>query len=87
MGRAIYCQFPTCTNEVSGYCTMHRAIAPWVEQVAEHIDPENILTRSIVYANLMPMIRTMEEQWRQIQRLERQLHSTENELQRILGGT
>ena len=79
MGRAIYCDFPTCTNEVSGYCTMHRAIAPWVEQVAEHIDPENILTRSGVYANLMPMIRTMEEQWREIQRLQRTIRHLESD--------
>lgn len=79
MSRAIYCQFPTCTNEVTGYCTMHRAIAPWVEQVAEHIDPENILTRSIVYANLMPMIRTMEEQWREIYRLQRTIRHLESE--------
>lgn len=79
MGRAIYCDFPTCTNETAGYCTMHRAIAPWVEQVAEHIDHENILTRSIVYANLMPMIRTMEEQWREIDRLQRTIRHLESE--------
>ena len=58
---------------------MHRAVAPWVEQVAEHIDPENILTRSVVYANLMPMIRAMEEQWRQIDRLERQVRYLKSE--------
>ena len=79
MGRAIYCDFPTCTNECVGYCRVHRAVAPWVEQVAEHIDPENILTRSVVYANLMPMIRAMEEQWRQIDRLERQVRYLESE--------
>lgn len=79
MGRAIYCDFPTCTNEVSGYCKLHRAIAPAIEEVAEHIDPENILTRSIVYANLMPMIRLLEEQWRQIDRLQRDVKHLESE--------
>ena len=79
MGRAIYCSFPTCTNEVSGYCTLHRAIQPAVEAVAAHIDPDNILTRSIVYANLMPMIRLLEEQWREIYRLQRDVKHLESE--------
>lgn len=80
MGRAIYCQFPTCSNETAlGYCTLHKAIQPAVEEVAEHMDPENILTRSVVYANLMPMIRLLEEQWRQIYRLQRDVKHLESE--------
>ena len=79
MTRAIYCDFPTCTNEVSGLCTLHRAIAPAVELVAEHIDPENILTRSIVYANLMPVIRLLETQWREVDALKRQVRHLESE--------
>ena len=80
MGRAIYCQFPTCSNETAlGYCRLHKAIQPAVEAVAAHIDPDNILTRSVVYASLLPMIQIMEEQWRQIYRLERDVKHLESE--------
>lgn len=79
MGRAIYCPFPGCHVEYYTYCPKHQVIQPVVEQVAEHLDPENILTRSIVYANLMPMIRTMEEQWREIDRLQRTIRHLESE--------
>ena len=58
---------------------MHRAIDPAIELVAQHIDPENILTRSIVYANLMPVILMLEDQWRDIDRLKRQVRHLESE--------
>ena len=79
MGSRLFCPFPTCTTEYYTYCIMHQSIRKQIEEVAEHIDPENILTRSVVYANLMPMIRAMEEQWRQIDRLERQVRHLESE--------
>ena len=79
MGSRLFCPFPTCTTEYYTYCPKHQVIQPIVEQVAEHLDPENILTRSVVYANLMPMIRAMESQWSTIQRLERELRHLESE--------
>jgi hypothetical protein len=86
MGKAIYCPFPTCTVEYYTYCAKHRAIRQQIEEVAEHLDPENILTRSVVYANLMPMIRLLEQQWTEIHRLERRVSHYESELRRIEGG-
>lgn len=87
MAKALYCPFPRCKVEYYTYCALHQAILPAIEKVAEQLDPENILTRSVVYANLAPMVMMMEEQWRNIKRLERQLHSAENEVQRLTAGT
>lgn len=86
MGKALYCPFPTCTTEYYTYCPKHQALLPKIEEVAEHLDPEKILTRSVVYANLMPMIRLLEEQWIQIHRLERRVHHYETEMARLEGG-
>lgn len=82
MSKALYCPFPTCTVEYYSYCPKHQVIQPVVEQVAEHLDPENILTRSVVYANLMPMIRLLENQWAEIKRLERDIKHHESEAKR-----
>ena len=86
MGKALYCPFPTCTTEYYTYCPKHQAIRQQIEEVAEHLDPENILTRSVVYANLMPIIRLLEQQWLDIHRLERRVSHYESELRRIEGG-
>ena len=86
MSRALYCPFPTCKNETSGYCTMHRQLLPAIENVVQHNDPEGILSFSVNVSNLQPMIRMMEEQWNGLRRLERELRHYETELARVQGG-
>lgn len=85
MGRALYCPWPGCSVEYYTYCAKHRAIREAVEKVAEHLDPENILSRSIVYANLQPMIKQMEEQHILIYQLTRQVEHLEAEARREHG--
>jgi hypothetical protein len=94
MGRAIYCPFPGCHVEYYTLCPKHQVIQPVLEKVAEHLDPDNILTRSIVYANLAPIVKLLEQQWLEIERLtrenkqlDRRVHSAENELQRLTAGS
>jgi hypothetical protein len=86
MGKAILCPFYTCKNETSGYCSMHRHLLPAIERVVEHMDPEGILTFNVNVSNLLPMVKMMEEQYRDLKRLERELTSCSAELGRILGG-
>jgi hypothetical protein len=86
MGKAILCPFYTCKAETAGYCAMHRHLLPAIERVVEHMDPEGILTFSVNVSNLLPMVKVMEEQYRDLKRLERELTSASNELHRILGG-
>ena len=86
MGKAILCPFYTCKNETSGYCTMHRHLLPAIERVVEHMDPEGILSFNVNVSNLLPMVKMMEEQYRDLKRLERELTGAQNELHRILGG-
>jgi quinol monooxygenase YgiN len=50
------------------------------------MDPEGILSFNVNVSNLLPMIKVMEEQYRDLKRLERELTSAHNELHRILGG-
>ena len=86
MGRAIYCPFYTCKNETSVYCAMHRHLLPAIERVVEHMDPESILSFNANVSNLLPMVKVMEEQYRDLRRLERELTISSAELHRILGG-
>ena len=86
MSKAILCPFYTCKNETSGYCAMHRHLLPAIERVVEHMDPEGILSFNVNVSNLLPMVKMMEEQYRENKRLERELTIAANELNRILGG-
>ena len=86
MGRALYCPFPTCRTEFYTYCPMHQALLPCIREVIAHHDPEGILSESVNISNLQPMIKVLEEQYRDNKRLERELTSAHNELHRILGG-
>ena len=86
MGKAILCPFYTCKNETSGYCSMHRHLLPAIERVVEHMDPESILSFNVNVSNLLPMIKVMEEQYRDLKRLERELRHYETEIARLEGG-
>jgi len=86
MSKPILCPFYTCKNETSGYCSMHRHLLPAIERVVEHMDPESILSFNVNVSNLLPMVKMMEEQYRDNKRLERELTSCTAELGRILGG-
>jgi hypothetical protein len=86
MSKAILCPFYTCKNETTGYCAMHRHLLPAIERVVEHMDPEGILSFNVNVSNLLPMVKMMEEQYRDLKRLERELTGAQNELHRILGG-
>jgi predicted ATP-grasp superfamily ATP-dependent carboligase len=50
------------------------------------MDPESILSFNVNVSNLLPMVKMMEEQYRDLRRLERELTGAQNELHRILGG-
>jgi hypothetical protein len=86
MSKAILCPFYTCKAETNDYCAMHRHLLPAIERVVEHMDPESILSFNVNVSNLLPMVKMMEEQYRDLRRLERELTSAQNELHRILGG-
>jgi hypothetical protein len=86
MSKAILCPFYTCKNETSGYCSMHRHLLPAIERVVEHMDPEGILSFNVNVSNLLPMIKVMEEQYRDLRRLERELRHYETEIARLEGG-
>jgi hypothetical protein len=86
MSKAILCPFYTCKNETSGYCSMHRHLLPAIERVVEHMDPEGILSFNVNVSNLLPMVKMMEEQYRKLRRLERELRHYETEIARLEGG-
>jgi hypothetical protein len=86
MSKAILCPFYTCKNETSGYCSMHRHLLPAIERVVEHMDPEGILSFNVNVSNLLPMVKMMEEQYRDNKRLERELRHYETEIARLQGG-
>jgi hypothetical protein len=86
VGSAILCQFYTCKAEVSGYCTMHRHLLPAIQRVVDHHDPEGICSFNVNVANLLPMVKMMEEQYRDNKRLERELRHYETEIARLQGG-
>jgi hypothetical protein len=86
MSKAILCPFYTCKSETVGFCSMHRQLLPAIERVVEHMDPEGILSFNVNVSNLLPMVKVMEEQYRDLKRLERELTISSAELHRILGG-
>jgi hypothetical protein len=86
MSKAILCPFYTCKNETAGYCTMHRHLLPAIQRVVEHHDPEGICSFNVNVANLLPMVKMMEEQYRDNKRLERELRHYETEIARLEGG-
>jgi hypothetical protein len=86
MAKAILCPFYTCKAETSDYCSMHRQLLPAIKRVVEHMDPERICSFNVNVSNLLPMIKVMEEQYRDNKRLERELTICTAELGRILGG-
>jgi hypothetical protein len=86
MGKAILCPFYTCKAETPGYCSMHRHLLPAIERVVEHMDPEGILSFNVNVSNLLPMVKMMEEQYRDLKRLERELRHYETEIARLEGG-
>jgi hypothetical protein len=86
MAKAILCPFYTCKAETTDYCTMHRHLLPAITRVVEHMDPEGICSFNVNVSNLLPIIKVMEEQYRDLKRLERELSSCSAELGRILGG-
>jgi hypothetical protein len=86
MSKPILCPFYTCKAETSGYCSMHRHLLPAIERVVEHMDPESILSFNVNVSNLLPMVKMMEEQYRDLRRLERELRHYETEIARLQGG-
>jgi hypothetical protein len=86
MAKAILCPFYTCKAETVDYCSMHRHLLPAIKRVVEHMDPEGICSFNVNVSNLLPMIKVMEEQYRDLKRLERELTICTAELGRILGG-
>jgi hypothetical protein len=83
MGRALYCPFPSCRTEYYTYCPMHQALMPCIKAVIEHHDPEGILSESVNISNLQPMIKVLEEQYRDLRRLEREIKFYESEQRRM----
>jgi DNA-directed RNA polymerase specialized sigma54-like protein len=86
MAKAILCPFYTCKAETTDYCSMHRHLLPAITRVVEHMDPEGICSFNVNVSNLLPMVKMLEEQYRDMKRLERELTSCTSELGRILGG-
>jgi DNA-directed RNA polymerase specialized sigma54-like protein len=86
MSKAILCPFYTCKAETTDYCSMHRHLLPAITRVVEHMDPEGICSFNVNVSNLLPMVKMLEEQYRDMKRLERELTSCTAELGRILGG-
>ena len=65
---------------------MHQALMPCIRAVIEHHDPEGILSESVNISNLQPMIKVLEEQYRQNARLLREVKYYENEMVRLERG-
>ena len=86
MSKAILCPFYTCKAETNDYCAMHRHLLPAIERVVEHMDPEGILSFNVNVSNLLPMVKVMEEQYRELRRLEREMRHYFTETARLEGG-
>ena len=83
MGRSILCPFYTCKAETADYCTMHRHLLPAIQRVVNHMDPEGICSFNVNVSNLLPMVKMMEKQYRDLKRLERELRHYETEMTRL----
>lgn len=76
MGRAIYCPFPRCKNEVATLCNLHKPIAPAFEKAYYQETRTETLNQWIT--NLWPIVEAMEEMWREKYRAERSLEYWQN---------
>ena len=65
---------------------MHRHLLPAIERVVEPNASEGILSFNVNVSNLLPMVKMMEEQYRDNKRLERELRHYETEIARLQGG-
>jgi hypothetical protein len=65
---------------------MHRHLLPAIQRVVDHHDPEGICSFNVNVSNLLPMVKMMEEQYRDNKRLERELRHYESEMARLQGG-
>ena len=65
---------------------MHSQLLPAIKDVVAHMDPEGILSFNVNVSNLLPMVKMMEEQYRDLRRLERELRHYETEIARLQGG-
>jgi hypothetical protein len=65
---------------------MHQALLPCIKAVIEHHDPEGILSESVNISNLQPMIKVLEEQYRDNARLLREVKFYESEMVRLERG-
>ena len=65
---------------------MHRHLLPAIQRVVDHHDPEGICSFNVNVSNLLPMVKMMEEQYRDNKRLERELRHYETEIARLQGG-
>jgi hypothetical protein len=59
---------------------------PCIKAVIEHHDPEGILSESVNISNLQPMIKVLEEQYRDNARLLREVKFYESEMVRLERG-
>jgi hypothetical protein len=65
---------------------MHQALMPCIKAVIEHHDPEGILSESVNISNLQPMIKVLEQQYRDNARLLREVKFYESEMVRLERG-
>ncbi len=65
---------------------MHQALMPCIRAVIKHHDPEGILSESVNISNLQPMIKVLEEQYRDNKRLMREIKFYESEMVRLERG-
>jgi hypothetical protein len=65
---------------------MHQALIPCIKAVIEHHDPEGILSESVNISNLQPMIKVLEQQYRDNARLLREVKFYESEMVRLERG-
>jgi hypothetical protein len=59
---------------------------PCIREVVAHHDPDGILSESINISNLQPMIKVLEEQYRDNSRLLREIKFYESEMVRMSRG-
>jgi hypothetical protein len=59
---------------------------PCIRAVIEHHDPEGILSESVNISNLQPMIKVLEEQYRDNARLLREVKFYQSEMVRLERG-
>ena len=65
---------------------MHQRLLPCIRAVIEHHDPEGILSESVNISNLQPIIKVLEEQYRDNARLLREVKFYESEMVRLERG-